>query len=215
MLIFGHIGITLGATALLNGALIKSRTFPTRIDELRGQPPLSPEKPSHQNRSSVTSSWLNSLADHIDIRLLVIGSLLPDIIDKPVGRFFFAETFSNGRIFCHTLLFLIVLVVGGLYLYWHRKKTWLLVLAFGTFMHLILDGMWRTPRTLLWPLYGLQFVQFEKVCLISWLRGTIYAFLDNPIIGIPEMAGAVIVIWFVWLLVHRGKLYAFIRNGQA
>ena len=211
MLIFGHIGITLGAAVLLNGALTKSRTFPTGMDELRGQPPLSPEKPSHQNRSSGTSSWLTSLADHIDIRLLLIGSLLPDIIDKPVGRFFFAETFSNGRIFCHTLLFLTVLILGGLYLYWRHSKTWLLILSFGTFTHLILDLMWLLPQTLLWPLYGLQ---FEKVCLSSWLRGIIYAILDNPIMCIPEIAGAGIAIWFIWLLVHRGKLYAFIRNGQ-
>ena len=211
-MIFGHIGITLGAAVLLNGALTKSRTFPTGMDELRSQPPLPPEKPSHQNRSSDTSSWLNSLADHVDIRLLLIGSLLPDIIDKPVGRFFFAETFNNGRIFCHTLLFLTVLILGVLYLYWRHSKTWLLALSFGTFTHLILDLMWLEPQTLLWPIYGLQFE--KKGCLESWLRGIIYAFLDNPIIGIPEMAGAVIVIWFVWLLVHRGKLYAFIRNGQ-
>ena len=212
MLIFGHIGITLGAAVLLNGALTKSHTFLTGMDELRGQSTLSPEKPSHQNRSSGTSSWLASLADHIDIRLLLIGSLLPDIIDKPIGRFFFAETFSNGRIFCHTLLFLTLLILGGLYLYWRHSKTWLLILSFGTFVHLILDGMWLKPQTLLWPLYGLQ---FEKGgCLKSWLRGMFYAFLDNPIMGVPEIAGAGIAIWFIWLLVHRGKLYAFIRNGQ-
>ena len=122
-----------------------------------------------------------------------------------------AVLLSGTLVKSHTLLFLTLLILGGLYLYWRHKKTWLLVLSFGTFTHLILDQMWLEPRTLLWPLYGLQ---FEKVCLISWLRGIIYAILNNPIVYIPEIAGVVIVIWFIWLLVHRRKLRAFIRNGQ-
>ena len=212
MLIFGHIGITLGAAVLLNGTLAKIQTVATRANQSREQPQASPRMLVSQNSSSVgIMSWFTSLADHIDIRLLLIGSLLPDIIDKPMGRFFFRETFSNGSIFCHTLLFLIVTTAGGLYLYWSRNKTWLLVLSFGTFMHLILDGMWRTPRTLLWPLYGFS---FERIDVNSWIQHMFYILLNEPIVGIPEIAGAGIVIWFVWLLVHRGKLYAFIRNGQ-
>jgi len=91
-----------------------------------------------------------------------LGSLLPDIIDKPVGQFFFRDTFSNGRIFCHTLLFLILITLAGLCLYRSRGKTWLLGFSFGTFMHLIQDQMWLEPRTFLWPLYGFA---FEKIDL--------------------------------------------------
>jgi len=212
MLILGHTGITLGAAVLLNGALTKSHSLPTRVNPSRGQTQRSPGTPALQNRSSGSVvSWLTSLADRIDIRLLLIGSLLPDIIDKPIGVFFFRDIFSNGRIFSHTLLFVIVITAGGLHLYWSRNKTWLLVLSFGTFTHLILDAMWLTPRTLLWPLYGFS---FEKMDLTYWTWDMFYALLTNPMVYISELVGAAIVIWFIWLLVRRGKLYAFVRHGR-
>jgi len=128
MLILGHAGITLGAATLLSGAL--------RI------------KHSSQDRKV---SWFTSLSSYIDIRLLLIGSLLPDIIDKPVGQLFFREIFSQGRIFSHTLLFLVIITMAGYYLYKRRRAVWLLTLSFGTFMHLILDEIWNAPRTLFWP----------------------------------------------------------------
>jgi len=216
MLIFGHTGITLAAAVLLNGTLAKRYTLPTRRDELRGQPQASPRMPSRQNSSYVgIVSWLTSLANLIDIRLLLIGSLLPDIIDKPVGMFFFRDTFSNGRIFSHTLLFLILITLGGLYLYQRCNKTWLLVLSFGTFTHLILDLMWLTPRTLLWPLYGFSFERIDLTCWIQdMLYNLLYNLLNNPLVSIPELVGAAVVIWFVVLLVHKGKLYTFLRNGR-
>ncbi len=48
---------------------------------------------------------------------IVIGSLLPDIIDKPLGRIILAETIGSGRIFAHTLLFGALLGLAGYYLY--------------------------------------------------------------------------------------------------
>lgn len=212
MLIFGHTGITLGAAVLLNGALAKSHSLPTRVNGLREQPPLPPGIPASQNWScGGIASWFTSLANHVDIRLLLVGSLLPDIIDKPVGIFFFRDTLGSGRTFCHTLLFLILITLGGLYLYWSRSKTGLLVLSFSTFTHLVLDRMWLSPRTLLWPLYGFS---FEKSDLTYWMQDIFHALVTNPVVWISELAGATIVICFVWLLVYRGNLYAFLRNGQ-
>ncbi len=212
MLLFGHAGITLGAVVLLNSTLAKIQTITTKANQSRERSQASTGMPVSQNSSSSgVPSWFTSLVGRIDIRLLLIGSLLPDIIDKPIGRFFFRETFNNGSIYCHTLLFLIVITAGGLYLYWDRNKTWLLVLSFGNFMHLILDGMWLTPRTLLWPLYGFS---FERIDVNSWIQHLFYNLLNKPAVGIPELVGAAITIWFVWLLVHRRTLCAFIRSGQ-
>ncbi len=214
MFIFGHTGITLGVAVLLNGTLIKSRTLP-KTNELEGQTQRLHEPPASQNGySGGITSWLFSLASRIDIRLLLIGSLLPDIIDKPIGRVFFRDIFNNGRIFCHTLLFLIVLVLGGLYLYRRYKKTWLLVLSFGTFTHLILDQMWLHPRTLLWPLYDLSFERHAFINLSDWLKEIFNELLAYPALFIPELAGVVVIAWFVWLLVRRRKVIAFIKNGQ-
>ncbi len=212
MLLFGHAGITLGTAVLLNGILTKIQTIVTKTNQLKEQPQASTRTPVYRSSSSSSvPPWFTSLADRIDIRLLLIGSLLPDIIDKPIGRFLFRETYNNGSIFCHTLLFLIVITAGGLYLYRYRNKTWLLALSFGTFIHLILDGMWLAPQTLLWPLYGFS---FERIDVNSWIQHLFYNLLNKPVVGIPELVGVAIIVWFVWLLVHRRTLYAFIRSGQ-
>jgi inner membrane protein len=210
MLVFGHIAIPLGAVILLNGALTRNQAN-RRVNESRGNPQPSPEAPPQNHSSSDTASRFASLINRIDMRLLIIGSLLPDIIDKPVGVFLFRDTFSNGRIFSHTLLFLILITLGGLYLYWRRNTLWLLVLSFGTFVHLILDQMWLTPQTLFWPLYGFS---FPKTNLTHWTWDMFHALLTYPPVWISELAGAVIVGCFVWLLIRRGNLYAFIRNGR-
>ena len=209
-MIFGHTGLTLGAAVVLNSVLGKRHHPAIRVNGLKGQRQPSLRMPPAQNSISV-NSWLYSLTNRIDIRLLLIGSLLPDIIDKPVGQFFFRDTFSNGRIFCHTLLFLIVITLVGLYLYRSRKKIWLLVLSFGTFTHLVLDGMWLTPQTLLWPLYGFS---FERLDLNNWGEGLFYNLLTNPLVWIPELVGISFISWLVWLLVRKRAIGTFARKGR-
>ncbi len=197
MIVFGHAGITLGAAVLLTGAL-RSRCSSQAV-------PTSNCSPSDK------ASWLTSLGSHIDIRLLLVGSLLPDITDKPVGQVFFRETFNNGRIFSHTLLFLILITLAGLYLYRRRAKLWLLTLSFGIFTHLILDEMWLAPRTLFWPFLGFA---FERADLTDWMLNMLYALLTQPEAYVPELVGAAILLWFGLILVRRKKLFAFIRYGQ-
>ena len=147
----------------------------------------------------------------MDIRILLIGSLLPDIIDKPIGQFFFRETFSHGRIFAHTLLFLIIMTAVGFYLYKWRRKVWLLTLASGTFMHLILDEMWHAPRTLFWPFLGFT---FDRIELTYWASNIFQALMSNPGVYVPEAVGLLILLWFGLALLVRKKVGAFLRYGQ-
>ena len=188
MLVLGHAGITLGAATLLAGAVKSSRSSQIR-----------------------KVSWFTSLSSRIDIRLLLVGSLLPDIIDKPVGQLFFRETFSQGRIFSHTLLFLALITIAGFFLYKSRRKVWLLTLASGTLMHLILDEMWHAPRTLFWPFLGFA---FERVDLTGWVSNTFQALLSNPEVYIPEAVGLVILLWFGLALAGRKKIGVFIKYGK-
>lgn len=212
MLVFGHAGTTLGTAALLTGVLGNSRF-----------PKATGNKPTHHSANSTSDShtfkdlrsymtrWSDYLGSLIDVRLLLIGSMLPDIIDKPLGQFFLRETFSNGRIFCHTVLFLILITIAGFYLYKRYNRTWLLVLSFGTFTHLILDEMWRNPRTLFWPIFGLT---FEKAELTGWLKNILYAMLTDPTVYVPELVGAVILIWFTSILLYRRKMRVFLKYGR-
>jgi len=208
MLALGHTGLALGAAVLLAGALsgkLSSKAGQNRAGE--SVSPASQAAPTSSNKIS----WLDSLASRFDIRLLLIGSLLPDIIDKLVGQVFFKETFSNGRIFSHTLLFLILLTAAGFYLYRRRSQTGLLALAFGTLTHLIFDQMWHVPQTLFWPLFGFALV---KIDLSNWIPGMLWAMLTEPTVYVPELTGGAILAWFALTLLHRRKIYAFIRYGR-
>lgn len=207
MLILGHVGFTLGTAVLLNRALAKGNPF-----GLSGELELSPKmSPARNHPFRHVEVWLTSLGKHVDIRLLLIGSLLPDIIDKPLGLFFFKETFDTGRLFCHTLLFLILITLASYYLYRSRGKTWLFALSFGIFTHLIFDEMWLVPETLLWPLYGFTFV---KSGITHRMARILYALLTDPAVYVPEIFGAVILIVFIVMLVRRKRFSVFVRNGE-
>jgi hypothetical protein len=93
----------------------------------------------------------------IDPTYLVIGSLLPDLIDKPLGTIIFPSAIANGRMITHTLLFSFTLLLTGLYLYNKSGDIKVLSLASGSIFHLVEDRMWKSPRTLFWPLIGWSF----------------------------------------------------------
>jgi len=211
MLIFGHTGITLGAAVLLAGAVIGHRFPKAVVDEAVGSSPhASPGTSNPSGGASPKMPWLTRLGSYVDIRLLLVGSLVPDIIDKPVGAYILKEAFSNGRIFSHTLLFLILITVAGWYLYQYHRQKWLLILSFGTFAHLVLDRMWETPQTLLWPLFGFAFPLVE---LTYWLPRLFQSLFTNPDVYIPELVGAAVIVWFIWTLLRGRKVYTFLRYG--
>ncbi|WP_410509567.1 metal-dependent hydrolase [Methanosarcina hadiensis] len=120
MLLFGHLGVTLGIFFGLSIFVPRLRTI-------------------------------------IDPRYLAIGALLPDLIDKPVGEIILASTFSSGRIFGHTLIFSLLLLLISLYLYDRRKDIKGLSLASGSFLHLFEDMIPADPEIFFWPLLGWTF----------------------------------------------------------
>jgi len=184
MQLFAHPGITLGAAAMLAGAA---------------------------NHRLNPAGWFAALSNYLDIRWLMVGSLLPDIIDKPVGQYFFRDTFNNGRIFSHSLLFFVVITAAGLLLFKKARYTWLLALAAGTFTHLILDEIWQVPQTLFWPFTGLAFPVSE---IDGWLR-TIWEWLiSNPSVYIPEITGLVVILLLVFQVIKNKKIVAFIKRGE-
>ena len=199
MLLLGHIGITLGSAIVVDAVLNRN--------QLRKEP-LSPTTFVNKNMEA----RLKSLAQHIDIRVLLIGSLLPDIIDKPLGQIIFHNTISSGRIFCHTVLLLLLIIIPGIYMYIKCKRNLLLVLSFGTFTHLIFDKMWLAPHTLFWPLYGWSFPRGDSNILI-FFKGMLMELLSSPSTYLSEIIGAIVVLIFTWRLVKLRSLNRFIRKG--
>ena len=209
MLVFGHTGITLGAAVVLANVLTR-RCIPNGIEDETAVSTLA-DSNVQESAASQQTSILSRLAERIDLRLLFVGSLLPDIVDKPLGHIIFRDVFSNGRVLSHTLLFLIIVTLAGLWLHRRYAKNWLLVLAFGILTHLICDQMWRSPRTLLWPIYGFS---FERMDLTHWVSNLLYALQTSAQVYVPELVGLVILVWFATELVRRGRVISFIKTGR-
>jgi len=90
-----------------------------------------------------------------DYRLVALGALLPDLIDKPLG-WWILDDGAYEQAFAHSLLFAAILTLPGL-LFARRGDRRLLSLAFGDVMHLLCDPVMRAPEILFWPLYGWSF----------------------------------------------------------
>ena len=93
----------------------------------------------------------------MDLRFLALGAILPDLIDTPIG-FAFWSSFLSVRLASHTLLFSAMLLVAVMVATrrGRPRKRWM-PLAVGVLIHLVLDGMWRSPATLWWPFLGWDF----------------------------------------------------------
>jgi inner membrane protein len=201
MLILGHTGITLGCAVMLDTVISKKKSS----REFSSSEALT--------KRHLEESGFGLLAKHMDIRVLLIGSLLPDIIDKPLGYIILRETVSYGRIFCHSMLFLMIIVFVGIYLCQKYKKNWLLVISFGIFTHLIFDQMWFAPHILLWPLYGWSFPQGNPDILL-WMEDMLIELLTNPGTYVPEIVGTLVLLIFLWQLIKSKSLVSFISRGR-
>ena len=125
----------------------------------------------------------------IDLAFLAVGSMLPDIIDKPLGFMLFG-TMNHGRIFAHTLLFLLVLAALAVSI----RDIRLASLGAGVLIHLALDSMWDSPVILLWPLLG-SFPPADYLDAVSYVQMLLQG-LRDPSILVPECLGLAYLIYF-------------------
>lgn len=186
-------------------------------DKGRNNDELSPElksvfaAQSSSSQAAAVSHWTIStlVTQLLPLFCCAVGSLLPDIIDKPIGHYFFSYVYhGNGRIFAHTLLFALIVLVIGLILHRAKRTNLGLIVAYGVFMHLILDFMWQTPQTLFWPLLGWSFPPGETSSVTSWILGMLSSLRNNPAEWIEEGVGLAVVLGVIGWEVkrQRGKI---------
>lgn len=147
----------------------------------------------------------------IDYRVVLVGSILPDIIDKPIGAYFFRSTFHNSRIFAHTFIFCATLVIIGTLLLYKRRKNNILLLGICSSIHLVLDSMWLYPDILFWPYFGWRFpVRPEG----NWVKSDIFRLLTDPSYYLPELMGFIIIAYYFIKLVKNKQIKVFISQGK-
>ena len=193
MLVFGHTGITLGIFNLSHSLLSGYFSNPAFMSV------------------STKSASTNSTKWHIDYRLVLLGSMFPDIIDKPIGILIFANAIANGRVYFHTLLVNLILLLVGFYLL-KRKRPHFLIFSLASCFHLVLDRMWLFPTTFLWPLYGWRFPQGD---ISHWWQNMLNGLLTNPWVYWPEIIGATILLTFTIILIKKEAVGKFLLKGIA
>ena len=85
---------------------------------------------------------------------VAIGSVLPVIIDKPLGHIIFGSTLDNGKIFFHSLIIVLLFFITGLIVWRLYKSHSFIFVAVGVFLHQIVDMMWTQPVNWYYPFFG-------------------------------------------------------------
>lgn len=148
-----------------------------------------------------------------DLRWLLAGAVLPDIIDKAVGQVLFKPYFENGRIFAHTFALTLTLFVAGAWEWRRRGESGILLLAAGVAAHLVLDRIWTEPATALWPALG-PFVRHPS---LGGIMEQIREYLGDPTFWATEAAGAALLAASLRYLGIRSMhtLRSFLAHGSA
>ncbi len=85
---------------------------------------------------------------------VAVGSILPDLIDKPLGHIIFAETIGYGRIIGHSLIFFIIILILAFFQWKYRGSLIGFGIGVGVLLHQVLDSIWKIPETWYFPLHG-------------------------------------------------------------
>ena len=152
---------------------------------------------------ALVTVWLVFRDPAIDHRVLLLGAVLPDLVDAPFG----------GARLLHTLVASAALLVAVMLLTRrtrsghsrrHLRRRWLF-LPVGMFLHLAFDGMWARGQELWWPVLG------------GALDGPLPA-LDHgvAVLALQEVAGALALLW-CWRrfgLAEPQARASFLRTGR-
>jgi len=133
----------------------------------------------------------------IDYRLIMVGAVLPDLVDAPFG---------GARLF-HSLAASVVLLVLVMLATTGRRvlRRRLLAVPIGMFLHLLLDGMWTERQVFWWPFQG----GFGGAALPSLGHPALLTIAE-------ELAGGAALVW-CWLrfkLTEPERRAQFLRTGR-
>lgn len=126
---------------------------------------------------AVIAVWLVFADPAIDYRLVVVGAVAPDLVDGVAVR---------GIWVLHTLVASVVLLAVVMLATTRRRhaRRRLLAVPIGTFLHLVVDGMWARTSQFWWPGFGWR------------LSGRLPALSHGPaVLVVEELLGALALLW--------------------
>jgi hypothetical protein len=148
---------------------------------------------------SLVITWLVFHDPAIDYRVLMLGAVLPDLVDG---------LFGGARVLHSVLGSVVLLVVVMLATIGRRaaRRRWIF-LPIGTFLHLALDGAFTVTQVFWWPFTGWS---FEGEPLPSVDRGL------SGVNLLLEAAGLAALVWFYrrFGLGDPARRRTFVRTGR-
>ena len=145
--------------------------------------------------TSVLTVWLVFRDPSIDMRMVVIGALLPDILDAGLGGVAHSVTFSSGA------LLVVMIATHGR----RRARRLLVMVVVGMFLHLVFDGAVANSRTFWWPFTG---IASPHARLPSIDRG--FSSLVLELVG----AGLCGWLWIRFGLGDRARRHELLHHGK-
>lgn len=186
MLLAGHIGMTLAAAKYAPRIV---RDVNRRFNPLRG---------IHTS----TQPW----TERLDDRALIVGSMLPDVVDKPLALFLAPTLVGHSlRNYGHTLVFAVLVLAVAVTLAALTKRQWPLTLALASAGHLVLDLMWFSHRILFWPITT---PDFSPRYIHEWGPRADAIYIAS------EALGLVIVCWVAFRLIRTRNVRLWLLTGR-
>jgi len=143
-------------------------------------------------------TWLVFHDPAIDYRVLLLGVVLPDVVDG---------LFGGARVLHSVTCSVVLLVVVMLATIGHRaaRRRWIF-LPIGTFLHLVLDGAFTRTKVFWWPFTGWS---FDGAPLPSVARGWGWDL-------VLEAVGLIALVWFYrrFGLADPNRRRQFLRTGR-
>jgi hypothetical protein len=147
--------------------------------------------------TALVAVWMVFRDPAFDHRLVIVGALVPDVVDAPFGRAGVAHALITPVV----VLTVVMLVTRGRRT---RRRSWLAV-PIGMFLHLVFDGAFREAVPFWWPFTGFS---LGDVALPAVSRGWWNVAL--------EVIGAAMLVW-AWRtfgLAAADRRRAFLRTGR-
>lgn len=147
----------------------------------------------------------------VDYRLVIVASLLPDLIDKPLSKLLESSFTYESRAIGHSLVFLGFLgVLAALQRLW-SKDIWLFPVFLGTFFHDVFDVMWFHPGIFFWPLEGWQFPKPLDEAWVGTIQLGWYKIQQRDLF---DNISVMILLYFFLKVALGGKILEFVRKGK-
>lgn len=127
----------------------------------------------------------------VDVRFLLFGAVLADLIDMPLGTLILSDRYSTSELWAHSLtlptLYMTVVLLATRR---GRRRRALMAVGVGWLFHLLLDGMWTNQEVLFWPFFGDFPRGASPFWPLAWERA-----LSDPWRWLREVTGIVYLAW--------------------